>query len=77
MKLVCIDDVVDILKFGNGKKELTYGKEYDILLFYQEVEGRPRQVCIINDIGKKSDYRLDRFVSIDQYRDIQINKILK
>ena len=24
MKLICIDDVTDILKFGNGLKELTY-----------------------------------------------------
>jgi hypothetical protein len=25
---MCIDDVTDILNFGDGIKELTYGKEY-------------------------------------------------
>lgn len=33
MKLICIDDVTDILGFGDVVKELTYGKTYEILSF--------------------------------------------
>jgi len=76
MKLVCIDDVTDILGFGNGVKELTYGKSYNVMVFYEKKDGRHQQIRIINDLGVYNDYRLDRFVSLERWREIQINKIL-
>jgi hypothetical protein len=76
MKLVCIDDVTDILGFGNGVKELTYGKSYKVIAFYEKKDGRHQQIRIINDLGVYNDYRLDRFVSLERWREIQINKIL-
>ena len=33
---ICIDDVTDILNFGDGIKELTYGKEYTIMETYEK-----------------------------------------
>lgn len=35
-KVICIDDVVDILGFGKRDKELTYGKLYEITSFYEK-----------------------------------------
>ncbi len=76
MKLICIDDVTDILGFGDGVKELTYGKSYKVIKFYVVEQGRHQQVNIINDLGISNDYRLDRFVSLKRWREIQLNKIL-
>lgn len=73
MKLICIDDVTDILKFGNGLKELTYGKEYKVLSIYSNT--RP-QVRIINDLGINNDYLMSRFVTQQEFRDMRINKLL-
>jgi hypothetical protein len=76
--LICIDDVTDILNFGDGIKELTYGKEYEILhLYYNDDPDRPKQCSIINDRGIKNDYRIERFVDKSEFRNITINKILK
>jgi hypothetical protein len=72
MKLVCIDDVTDVL---NGEKHLTWGKEYEIVSFYQK-DSRGRQfVSIINDRGKVYDYLLDRFVSKAAFRELQLKKL--
>jgi hypothetical protein len=76
MTLICIDDVTDILGFGDGVKELTYGKSYKVIYFYEKKDGRHQQTRIINDLGVGNDYRLDRFVSLQRWREIQINKIL-
>ena len=59
MKLVCIDDVTDVLNFGNGEKHLTWGKEYEIVSFHKDYRGR-QFVSIVNDRGKVYDYLLDR-----------------
>jgi hypothetical protein len=50
MKLICIDDETDILNFGDGVKELTFGKEYQILSHYDSTNGR-RYYSLINDKG--------------------------
>lgn len=74
---ICIDDVTDILNFGNGIKELTYGKEYEILhLYYNRNSDKPLQCSIINDRGIKNEYRIDRFVDKAEFRNIKIKKIL-
>lgn len=73
MKLICIDDVTDILKFGNGLKELTYGKEYEVLSIYSN---RRPQIRIINDLGINNDYLMSRFVTQQEFRDMRINKLL-
>ena len=60
MKLICIDDVVDIIGFGDGVKELTWGKEYEIVNFY-DIKGDGREyISVINDKGKRNDYYCTR-----------------
>ena len=80
MKLICIDDETDILNFGDGVKELTWGKEYEIKSFYESrlmSRGDVRQyISLINDKGKSNDYLSDRFVTLETFREIKLNKIL-
>jgi hypothetical protein len=75
MKLICIDDETDILKFGDGVKELTYGKEYEIISFYEKTHDGRQFIKLINDKGRSNDYLIDRFVSLERFREIQLNKI--
>jgi hypothetical protein len=76
MKLICIDDVTDILKFGNGIRELTYGKEYEILFKYESKRGSDRiQIQIINDRGHRNEYLLSRFVTRDEFRELKLKEI--
>jgi hypothetical protein len=74
MKLICIDDETDILNFGDGIKELTFGKEYQILSVYESTNGR-QYISLINDKGKSNDYLSDRFVSLERFREIQLEKL--
>jgi hypothetical protein len=74
MRLICIDDETDILNFGDGVKELTYGKEYQINSHYDSTNGK-RYYSILNDKGVGNDYLSDRFVSLEKFREIQLNKI--
>lgn len=77
MKLVCIDDVTDILGFGDGVKELTYGKTYEVS-FYEAATPlqKVRQyVSLINDRGRNSDYLSDRFVSLERFREIKLKSL--
>ena len=68
MKLICIDDETDILKFGNGK-------EYEIISFYEKTHDSRQFIKLINDKGRSNDYLIDRFVSLERFREIQLNKI--
>ena len=63
MKLICIDDVTDILNFGDGRKELTLYKEYEII---EKFNIERIQVSIINDLGIKNEYLLSRFVTREE-----------
>ena len=69
MKVICIDDVTDILKFGHGKKELTRYKEYEILTKFNN------HISIINDLGYRDEYLLSRFVTIDEFREIRLKEL--
>jgi hypothetical protein len=74
MKLICIDGETDILNFGDGIKELTFGKEYQILSVYESTNGR-QYISLINDKGKSNDYLSDRFVTLETFRELQLNKL--
>ena len=90
-KLICIDDETDALNFGDGIKELTFGKEYHIITDYlynvsvcsvlfchflknKSNNGR-RYVSLINDKGKSNDYLIDRFVTLEVFREIKLNQL--
>lgn len=75
LKLICIDDVTDILNFGDGVKELTWGKEYQIQGFYEAHEDGRQYISLINDRGTSNDYIVDRFVSLERFREIQLEKL--
>ena len=76
MKVVCIDDVTDILKFGDGIRELTYGKEYEILVTYESKRGPDRiQIQIINDRGDRNEYLLSSFVTREEFRELKLKEI--
>ena len=74
MKLICIDDETDILNFGDGVKELTCGKEYQIISHYDSTNGR-RYYSLINDRGINNDYNSDRFVTKEVFRTLQLKKL--
>jgi hypothetical protein len=72
MKLICIDDVTDILNFGDGRKELTLYKEYEII---EKFNIERIQVSIINDLGIKNEYLLSRFVTREEMREMRLNEL--
>lgn len=76
MKMICIYEVTDILDFGNGKPELTYGKEYEIIREFKRLEDGRQFVGIINDSNVLTEYLISRFVTKDVFRDKIINKII-
>lgn len=75
MKLICIDDETDILNFGDGVKELTFGKEYEINKFYEAHEDGREYISLINDRGRSNDYLIDRFVTLEEFRELQLRKL--
>jgi hypothetical protein len=74
MKLICIDDETDILNFGDDIKELTFGKEYQIKSHYDSTNGR-RYYSLVNDKGESNDYLSDRFITLETFRELQLNKL--
>jgi hypothetical protein len=66
MRLYCIDD-----KHNGNKINITVGKFYDVL------HKEHCEVFVRNDKGRISSYGLNRFADKSQYREIQLNKILK
>lgn len=74
MKLICIDSETDILNFGDGVKELTWGKEYQINSHYDSTNGR-RYYILVNDRGISNDYVSDRFVTKEEFRKIQLERL--
>lgn len=74
MKLICIDAETDVLNFGDGLKELTWGKEYQIISHYDSTNGR-RYYSLINDRGINNDYNSDRFVTKEVFRTLQLKKL--
>ncbi len=78
MKMICIDDETDILQFGAREKELTRGKEYEVLHKYYELDGEmrsPIQIIVMNDRGRKGDYLISRFVTIEEWREMKLNEL--
>ena len=74
MKLICIDAETDILNFGNGIKELTWGKEYKILSFYKNKRG-VYYYALINDNGVNNGYLSNRFITLEEFRELKLNKL--
>ena len=75
MILICIDHITDILNFGNGEPELTYGKEYEVTRLFDKKEDGRQFIGIINDSNKQSEYLITRFVTKEVYRDNKLKEL--
>jgi hypothetical protein len=64
-KVVCINAKV-------GKPYLTYGKVYDHIDYD---EGITSFIDIIDDTGRESGYRNDYFITLEEWREKQLNEI--
>ncbi len=86
--LVCIDNSNTImLRESINKIELTIGKSYKVLneSHYMITNGfytwrkrfRVDTITIVDDsLVARCDYRLERFITLQQWREQQLNKIL-
>lgn len=60
------------------EEKLTIGKKYNIL-GYITAQGyltTSKFVCILCDDGTQGEYSDNRFISVEEFRDKQLNKIL-
>ena len=55
-------------------EQVTWGKEYQINSHYDSTNGR-RYYSLINDRGIGNDYNSDRFVTKEEFRTLQLNKL--
>lgn len=69
MKLVCINNISSQSP-NMHKKLLTIGK------IYESKGGEPAQFRVTCDDGTIGNFSMSRFVSIEEYRDKQLNRIL-
>lgn len=76
MKVVCVDNRINFFTASINElqkgEELTMYKTYDIIS--EDVSGQT--YFIKNDLGKSYDYNKTRFISLDEWRRIQLKKIL-
>lgn len=80
LKLICIDDVTeplgDVNNYLNTEKDLTWGKEYEIRHKYDMDYYDSRLIIsIVNDLGIKAEYFLSRFITLEDFRELQLNKL--
>lgn len=71
-KIVCVNNK-PIPGSGSGKlQSLTEGKVY-------QTYDRPdyNDVCVINDNGVEVNYSSSRFITIEEFRENKLNKILE
>jgi hypothetical protein len=74
MKVICIDNTFDITRPDLGLRDsnyLTIGKIYDV------AERGLHTYRIINDSGTSLIYDINMFITLDEYRQRQLNKILE
>jgi len=78
--LVCIDNSNTIIKFESiNAIKLTIGKSYKVLNVsqYMITDGFYNTISIVDDsLVGRCDYRLERFITLQQWRDKQLSKIL-
>jgi len=76
MWVVCVNNgVCD--ESSSVSVNLTIGKQYYVpyVKFRNTISG-PRDYRISNDIGSTIFYSSNRFVKVDEYRNIQLNQLL-
>jgi len=79
MKVVCIDNSVDMIPDDEERNRLKYyyserltiGKIY---LVIKNID--PSGYKLVDDLGNSKYYLKDRFITIDEHREQQLNKII-
>lgn len=69
MKVVCIDNTKDGVKVTN----LTRGKVYDSLT--DIIDTSKYRIIIVNDKGSKEWYNNELFISLEVWREKQLNDL--
>ena len=69
MKVICVNNR-DMVGAMETSVNLTIDKVYEVL------GDSSSAFNIINDIGNRGSYYIGRFISLEEYRDIKLNKIL-
>lgn len=69
MKIVCIDNTKDGVKVSN----LTLGKVYDSLT--DIIDTSKYRIVIVNDKGVKEWYNNELFISLEEWREKQLNDL--
>ena len=70
-----MDDRTDALNFGDGFRELTWGKKYQVITSYPIFEDGREYISIINDKGSHNDYLMSRFATIERFRELQLDRL--
>ena len=70
MKVVCIEPFKGKEFDINQQGGIRYGISYDVV--NQEFGG----IKIINDFGKQHTYKESRFITLEEWRERQLNEIL-
>jgi len=73
MKVVCIKDYLSTGLHAPNRQELTYGKVYDVINI-RDILGED-VYWIINDIGYKEYYTYSQFLSLEEWREKQLNEL--
>lgn len=76
MIVICMDDRTDVLNFGDGLKELTWGKKYQVITYYPTLPDGREYIAIVNDLGRTNDYLLTRFATLEKFRQLQLDKLI-
>ena len=76
MKVVCINNGLPISKTIVDRKALTIGKIYEVLDSDILVEFDTGHYEIKNDFNDNKNYNKHLFVTLEQWRNQQLNKLL-
>jgi len=77
--VICIDNKSNGSSYIMKDVPLTIGKSYKVLneSHYMITDGFYNTISIVDDsLVGHCDYRLERFITLQQWRDKQLNKIL-
>ena len=72
MKIVCVNNI-------GYESELTIGKTYDLILritAHQSSSRRFSPYKVLNDLGQVYSFNEERFITLEEWRESQLNKIL-
>lgn len=76
MKVVCINSC-SLFPPGNIVPNLTDGKVYDVMV-HNELRSKDSIILTIeDDSGFINKYHKSRFITLEEYRNNQLNRILK